>query len=388
MKIVHLIDYFQPKVGYQETFLAREHGKAGHDVWVVTSDRYFPFPDYKDSYFPLLGDRIVRVGKKIEDGISTVRLRSTEIPGTNMIYLSGLKGKLTEIAPDTVFCHGMYSFTSYLVARIKAKRGFRLIYDNHAAAFNTKFNSFPKRIYRFFFSKFAAPVIKSQADAIFAIGEAERDFACSEFGLKNKEVSIIRLGVDTKLFSPDDNKRKIMRKKLDVSDHDIVLVFSGKISPRKDIEILLQAAKKINDTKIRVLLVGGGEKNYISGLKQILNYNQLIVETMVSNDKLPDYYNTADIAVWPGDPSQGMLEAMSTGLPLIIPKWFGTQYLTQSRGSLFFPRKNIAQLAQKVAQLSYNKRLRQETGRAARSHIRRYFGWQEIARQALSLVQK
>lgn len=42
MKIVHVIDYFQPRLGYQETFLAKEHPKLGHEVYVVTSDRYNP----------------------------------------------------------------------------------------------------------------------------------------------------------------------------------------------------------------------------------------------------------------------------------------------------------------------------------------------------------
>ena len=46
MKIVHLVDYFQPKVGYQEYFLALEHQKLGHDIRVITSDYYFPFVNY------------------------------------------------------------------------------------------------------------------------------------------------------------------------------------------------------------------------------------------------------------------------------------------------------------------------------------------------------
>ena len=55
MKIVHLTSYFQPQLGYQEYFLAREHIKLGHDVWVVTSDRYFPFPDYDKTVKNILG---------------------------------------------------------------------------------------------------------------------------------------------------------------------------------------------------------------------------------------------------------------------------------------------------------------------------------------------
>ena len=41
MRIVHVIDYYQPKLGYQETFLAREQCKLGHEVRVVTMEGFF-----------------------------------------------------------------------------------------------------------------------------------------------------------------------------------------------------------------------------------------------------------------------------------------------------------------------------------------------------------
>ena len=55
MKIVHIQDYFHPALGYQETFLSREQAKLGHEVHVVTSDRYNPliYSENKD----LLGNR-------------------------------------------------------------------------------------------------------------------------------------------------------------------------------------------------------------------------------------------------------------------------------------------------------------------------------------------
>ncbi|MCL5798045.1 MAG: glycosyltransferase family 4 protein [Patescibacteria group bacterium] len=386
MKIVHLIDYFQPQVGYQETFLAKEHRKAGYDVCVVTSDRYFPFEGYRSSYFSLLGERYVGEGERNENGIRTVRLKNIEFPGTNLIYLLKLKRTLADISPDAVFCHGMYSITSYFAAKIKNELGYKLVYDTHAAGFNTQFGTFLKKAYRFFFRKFAVPLIKDQADSIFAIGEAEQDFICTEFGLNRNHVSIIRLGVDTELFTASVVKRKEIRKKMGVAADGVVCIFSGKISPRKDIETLLLAVKKINDTKIKVLLVGGGKTNHVSDLKKILDAKELIVEHFVSNDKLPDYYSAADIAVWPGDPSQGMLEAMSSSLPLIVPEWYGTEFLQKSGGVLFFKRKDIRGLAQKIAKLSYNKNKRKEIGMNARYYIGRYFSWKEIARQTLSLL--
>ena len=90
MKIVHLIDYFQPSIGYQETFLARHQQKSGHDVLVVTSDRYLNFPGYDTFYSRLLGKRFVGAGIRTESGIKTIRLTSWEIPGSPVIFLKYL----------------------------------------------------------------------------------------------------------------------------------------------------------------------------------------------------------------------------------------------------------------------------------------------------------
>jgi hypothetical protein len=50
MKIVHVVDYFQPQIGSQESFLALAHQRAGHEVHVVTADRYYNRPDYSKMF--------------------------------------------------------------------------------------------------------------------------------------------------------------------------------------------------------------------------------------------------------------------------------------------------------------------------------------------------
>ena len=41
--IVHVQSYFQPHLGYQEYFLCKSMARLGHDVHIITSDRYAPF---------------------------------------------------------------------------------------------------------------------------------------------------------------------------------------------------------------------------------------------------------------------------------------------------------------------------------------------------------
>ena len=42
MRIVHIVDYLMPQMGYQE-FLLQMDSHQGHEVFIITSDRYTPF---------------------------------------------------------------------------------------------------------------------------------------------------------------------------------------------------------------------------------------------------------------------------------------------------------------------------------------------------------
>jgi len=388
MRIIHLVDYFQPKLGYQETFLAREHAKLGHKVWVVTSDRYYPFSNYMTAFYKLLGKRLVGSGTRIEEGVKTIRLKSFEIPATPLIYLLDLKKTLKNIKPDVIYCHNMFSITSGRVAYLKSQIGYKLIYDTHAASFNTNLtNSLPKKIYHFLYQRLAVPKIKKESDAIFAIGEEEQKFICQEFNIDKKNVPIIRLGVDIERFVFARKKRDTVRKKLNLSEDDILIVFAGKIFPYKDLHILFRAVKILDDRRIKLLIIGDGDRKYIKRLREMLpEKNTLIWIPFLLNRELPSYFSGADIGIWPGNPSITMLEAMSCGLPLILSRSVGTEYLDESRAVLWFKRNRSEVLSEQIKKLSYNISTRRKMRSYVRSYIERKLSWETIAKQTLEII--
>ena len=46
MKIVHVVDYLMPDMGYQEFLLAQYNLLDGHEVFIITSNKYYPVPNY------------------------------------------------------------------------------------------------------------------------------------------------------------------------------------------------------------------------------------------------------------------------------------------------------------------------------------------------------
>ena len=73
MRIAHVIDYFQPEIGYHEAYLARAQMEAGHKVQIITSDRTFPFQETR-MMEELIGERIRGTGRFEECGFKVIRL--------------------------------------------------------------------------------------------------------------------------------------------------------------------------------------------------------------------------------------------------------------------------------------------------------------------------
>src|SRR2546430_6066479 len=74
MRILHVSSWFQPELGYSEYHLPTAQQRLGHIVAVLTSDRFFPFPNYDATVGPVLGARVVGRGRRTEHGLSTYRL--------------------------------------------------------------------------------------------------------------------------------------------------------------------------------------------------------------------------------------------------------------------------------------------------------------------------
>ena len=400
MRIVYVNDYFQPKLGYQEYYLAKGHQRMGHEVHVVTSDRYFPFPSYSESVGKILGNRKVGTGMFTEENILVHRLPCLfEYAPSAFILIGNLKRTLWELQPDVVSVHGIFSPTAYLAARHKKALEYGLVFDTHASTFNTNLtDTLPKRIYHFLFQKLMMPVIRDCADAIIAIGESEQLLACREFGLSPEQVPIIYLGADVEVFKFDKEKRRQGRESLGISDDDVLLIHAGKLTPNKDVHVLLEAVTPLmrENEHLKLLIVGGGDKSYLANLRRITREGgvsgRVIFHDFVPSKELPGFYSAADVGVWPGNFSITVLEGMATGLPVILPEVVSeghtNRHLLTNRNGLFFQRGNTAELRACIRRLAQDGELRGEMGRRSRELVERELSWTAIAKQFLQIYEK
>ena len=384
MRIVHVIDYFQPQLGYQETFVPQEQAKMGHDVYMVTSDRYSPLLYRGDAVKSLMGARIRKNGFFIENAIRTWRLKTLfEIP--HVIWMSGLENKIRELKPDIVILHGIVSFSAIRIALLKKKQNnFKLIYDDHATFDNSRSKLYP--LFRWTFSR----LIQEAADAIVGVVPETKIFMNKKFGISLENITIIPLGADDTLFRFNETARQEIRSKLHLKESDIVFIYTGKFTPKKRLDILVDAVKIIeNKGGLKVLLVGNGTPAYVEELKRDIKTKNLgdkfIWHDMVPNKELYRFYSAADVAVWPRTATASIQEAMACRLPVIINEVSRVTELVSNNNGLLC-QENALSLAHQMEKL-LNPKLRVEMGRNGRKLVEEKLNWRIIARQFIELVE-
>lgn len=390
MKIVHIIEYFQPKLGYQEFFLAKEQTQQGHDVTVITSDRYDPLLYEGDAVKPILGDRINKPGFFIEEGVRVIRLKSLlEIPSIGL-WLQGLEIQLKRINPEYIHVHSITSISAIRIAILKLinHQNTFVIFDDHMTFSASRSNArafYP--IFKIIFSK----IILKSSNKIVAVSNTSKNFIIQKYGIEKTFIEVIPLGVDIQRFTSNPELRKLKRNQFSIRDDEVLFIYSGKIKAEKGPDLIISAAYqlKLNNFQFKILFLGNGPKNYLDHIRNLIDEKDLgkfcYFHNPVPNNELPSYYCAADVAIWPKEASLSMLEAMACGIPVIISdKSEVTERVNDSNGGLIFEHENPDDLAKKMIILM-EKLLREKMGENAKKFVQSTLNWKLISDKFLKL---
>jgi glycosyltransferase involved in cell wall biosynthesis len=141
------------------------------------------------------------------------------------------------------------------------------------------------------------------------------------FYLKNK-LDFLKYPTDTSFFIPKDKGK--CRKKLDLDKNKKIIVYVGRIEYEKGSDIILKLAKKNKD--VLFILIGQLFDKKIVKLKP----DNLLIPGPQTRDSLLNYYNSADLCIFPSRAEAGpsvAKEAMSCGTPVIVPDMLGPKML-------------------------------------------------------------
>lgn len=161
-----------------------------------------------------------------------------------------------------------------------------------------------------------------RADKILAVsGNTKLDLM--DLKINSEKIKVIKLGINKKRFEINNSlKLEEIKKKYDLKNNYIL--FLGTLEPRKNIQLVLAAFKKVlkDNPELELLLVG---RNTNYSRKLLVEYSELKDKIKILNyieDKDKKYlYNLALLTVYPsiyegfGLP---VLEAMACNCPVIV----------------------------------------------------------------------
>jgi glycosyltransferase involved in cell wall biosynthesis len=389
LRILHVIEHIYPTLGYQETYMAREHSCLNNTL-VITSERYARL--IFDANEKLLKKRRLAPGLYVEEGIKILRLPVRfDIELIDNLWLVGLEQAVIKFKPDVIIIHGIVNLSSIRIAILKSKlRNAKIIFDEHMTYDGTR-GGWTKLFYRIFRLIFVPTILKS-ANALVAVTNDTKRFMHEEYGIPSSKIVTIPLGVDLNNFYRDLNARYPVRKRFGINDEAVVFIYAGKVVAQKGVHLLVEAASKIGEIRnnVRFLIVGGSDPVYLARLKKRmfeLNVQDcFIFVDAVPNNELRLYYNASDAGIWPLQCSLTMIEAMACGLPIIISDKSGaTERITSGSGFLY-KETDCTDLSRKII-LLLNDELRKEMSKKALDYAKN-LSWTTISERFLTLLDR
>jgi len=169
----------------------------------------------------------------------------------------------------------------------------------------------------------------SQMDIIYVNSEHYRR-CWIERGIPAEKLKIFPRGLDTTMFHPG-KRNSGFREKFGARNGEPVLLYVGRISKEKDLDVLAAAYRKVRETHrcARLVLVGDGP--YLKELRE--NLPDAVFTGYLSGGDLAKAFASADIFVFPSTTDtfgNVVLEAMASGLPAIVSDTGGPRELVKN----------------------------------------------------------
>ena len=240
--------------------------------------------------------------------------------------------------------------------------------------------------------RYLIPRYAHKADAIIAVSHTTREHVMRYLGVSERRVSTVYLGVD------DAFRKTIEQEKLEEIRRMYQLpkrffLYCGQIYPPKNFGRLLQAYARVGP-EMGISLVVAGTHTWLCAdelaLIDKLGISSCVIRPgWIDRDTLPAFYALAEALLLPSlyeaCPSP-ILEAMSSGCPVVTANRYGTQELAGEAAVLVDP-ENVENIAEGIRQVAMDADLRVRLIEAGRKRADG-FSWNKCARETLQVLEK
>jgi 1,2-diacylglycerol 3-alpha-glucosyltransferase len=204
-------------------------------------------------------------------------------------------------------------------------------------------------------------------------------------------IEVIPNGVELQRYHEACND---CRPEFGYNAEDVLLVYSGRLAPEKNLPFLLQAFDGVSEAvpTARLLIIGGGpdEENLRQVAAQKNNGDRIHFTGMIAYDKLPRFLAMCDAFVTASVTEVhplSVIEAMASGLPSLGIHSVGVGDTIEDGVTGFLARDDLASFTAKMTRLCLDDSLRKKMGVEARKASKKY-AIEHTAKIMLALYEK
>ncbi len=373
MRILHIAPDFEPKWGgvYQSV--------SGLVNALKKDARITLFTTYRE--------------KTERENISGVEQISIE---TNWKYQFSfeIKKKIAELVPqhDLVHIHGLWQFPLSYAAHVARGKSIPYVYHIHGMLnpWPLQFHSWRKTVY----AALRERANLNDAARIVCVAKREEE-SVRRFGVTAK-TTVIPNGVSHEEIDHLPARGNFRRKHKGLADKFLIL-FLGRIHPKKGADLLIRAFSRIqtNLPRTHLIIAGPEEKpEYATALRNLIQTerleNQVTFVGPVYGTAKKELLIDCDLfALSSKDEafSIAILEAMAAGLPVVVTKECSFDEIGSSESGLVvvYGEKELSDAIQKIASDEW---LAKRMGVNGRNLVSSRYEWSLIGKQVLELYEK
>lgn len=388
MRILHWDEMFHPSFGYQINVLPKYQAKQGHEVIILTSDKINEHPTFASFGNKENINQEDKLFSK-EYGIKIIRLPIYKVISGRVIYKKGYINRIRELNPDVIMCHFNDTLSSIRIAQKYKSVNSPIVFDNHMLRMASKNPLSP--LFRLYFRIFVTPIIKKNKWIV--IRTQNDNYVNKYLGIPKDQTPFISFGSDTTLFYPDPIVKSNFRKKHKIKDDDFVVVYTGKLNEGKGGLLLAKAfEKKLDKEKnIAFIVVGNANGEYEKEVERLFkkSENRIIRFPTQKYIDLPQFYQSADLSVFPKQCSLSFYDAQACGLPVISEdNKVNIDRLKYDNG-LNFKANSIEDFRAKIQKiLKMPNKEYQKMRLKAYQFVKNNYDYKEIAKQYTEILEK
>lgn len=237
--------------------------------------------------------------------------------------------------------------------------------------------------FAYYYAKFMIGHAAKKAEHVFTVSENTKKDIVKMFKVNPEKITVTYNGVDKDFRIKKKEEIEYLYEKFQIPKNKKIIMYVGNLKPHKNLERLLEAFALLKNRNDKILLLVGKAFKSVDLQKreEELKIEANVIHTgLVTKDELVDFYNLADLFVFPslyegfGIPP---LEAMACGTPVIcadnssLPEVVGDV-------AMKFNAKDIKQMAELIEKQMYEKK-KQKTDLLIK-HVKK-FNWNDSVKK-------